>query len=88
MKEQVGTELAKLIPKWALQFNGSCNCKDMEKKMNRWGVDGCVVRKDHIIAHLMEQSDHLIPAFKFIPAAVKKVAATRLLKNAINNARA
>jgi len=87
MREPVGTELAKLIPKWATQFNGSCKCRDMEEKMNRWGADGCYTRREHIVAHLMKQSDHLIPAFKLVPDPVKRVIAGKLLRKAIANAK-
>ena len=87
MKELVGTELAKLIPEWATQFNGECKCKDMEVKMNKWGADGCYTRRGHIVAHLMEQSEHLIPAFKLVPTPVKKIVAERLLRKAITNAK-
>jgi len=87
MKELVGTELAKLIPKWATQFNGSCKCKDMEAKMNMWGADGCYMRRGSIVAHLLSQSEHLIPAFKLVPTPVKKIVAERLLRKAITNAK-
>ncbi len=83
----VGTELSKLIPKWATQFDGACGCKDFAKKMDSWGVSGCEARKDSIVAHLLSQSDHLIPAFKLVPEAIKKVVAERLLRKAITNAK-
>ncbi len=83
----VGTELSKLIPKWATQFDGACGCKDFAKKMDSWGVSGCEARKDSIVAHLLSQSDHLIPAFRLIPEAGKRVAANLLLNKAIRNAR-
>ncbi len=85
--EQVGTELSKLIPDWALQFKGKCGCKDMQKKMDRWGPDGCEKRRDQIVAHLLSQGDLLIPAFRIIPEAGKTVAANLLLNKAIRNAR-
>ncbi len=88
MKEPVGTELAKLIPEWAVQFGEGCGCKDMEKRMNKWGVEGCTRHKNAIISHLLSQSDRLIPAFKLVPAPMKKVAAGRLLRKAILNAQA
>jgi len=88
IKEKVGTELSKLIPDWAIQFNGRCKCKDMAHKMDQWGAAGCEKRRHMIVAHLMAQSDHLIPAFKLVPSAVKKVVATRLLNKAIRAARA
>ena len=87
-REKVGTELAKLIPEWAVQFKGGCGCKDMAKKMDRMGADECYARRGEIVAHLLSQSEHLIPAFKFVPSPVKKVVAERLLNKAIRNARA
>ncbi len=83
----VGSELAKQIPNWALQFKSNCGCKDMEKKMNRWGPEGCYERRDEIVAHLMSQSEHLIPAFQFVPAPVRKAIAGRMLNKAIRAAR-
>ncbi len=83
----VGTELAKLIPDWAIQFKETCGCKDMAKKMDSWGPDGCEKRRDQIVAHLLSQGNHLIPAFRLIPEAGKRVAANLLLNKAIRNAR-
>ena len=83
----VGTELAKQIPDWAVQFKGGCGCKDMQKKMDKWGPDGCYERRNMIVAHLMSQSDHLIPAFQFVPETLKRVIAARMLNKAIRAAR-
>ena len=83
----VGTELSKLIPSWAVQFKKGCGCKDMQKKMDRWGPDGCEAREDEIVAHLLSQSEHLIPAFKMMPGAMCKVIATRMVRHAIRQAR-
>ena len=83
----VGTELAKQIPKWAVQFKGGCGCKDMQKKMDRWGPDGCYARRHQIVAHLLTQSEHLIPAFQLVPDAVKRIVAQRMLNKAIRTAR-
>lgn len=84
----VGTELSKLIPNWAVQFKDGCGCKDMAKKMDRLGPDGCEERANEIVAHLMSQSDRLIPAFKLVPDTLKRVAAERMLRKAIEAARA
>lgn len=84
---KVGTELSKLIPDWAVQFKGGCGCKDMQKKMDRWGAEGCEKRRKQIVAHLLSQSDMLIPAFKLVPEAMKKVVVERLLNKAIKRAR-
>ena len=87
MREPVGTELSKLIPDWAVQFKGGCGCKDMALKMDRWGIEGCHQRRRQIVAHLISQSDHLIPAFRLVPDTAKKIIASRLLNKAIRNAR-
>lgn len=87
MKEKVGTELSKMIPNWAIQFEGKCGCKDMQKKMDRWGAAGCMARREQIVAHLLSQSGRLIPAFKLVPEGLKKVVAERLLRKAIKRAR-
>ena len=88
MKEKVGTELAALIPAWATQFNGKCPCRDFSKKMDSWGADGCEKRRDQIIAHLLSQQEHLIPALKLVPESLKRVIAGRLLTTAIRNEQA
>jgi hypothetical protein len=78
-----GTALANTIPDWAVQFKKGCGCKDMQKKMDRWGVEGCQKNFDFIVTHLMSQSDKLIPGFRLVPAPARKVVATHLLKHAI-----
>ena len=83
----VGTELSKLIPKWATQFNGECKCKDVADKMDRRGIDWCEINSASIVTHLMKQSEHLIPAFRLVPAPVRKIVAEKLLRKAIANAK-
>ena len=87
MKELVGTELSKMIPDWAVQFEGACGCKDMAAKMDRWGAEGCEARRAQIVTHLMQQSDRLIPAFRLVPDAVKRSVASGMLSKAITNAK-
>jgi predicted nucleic acid-binding Zn finger protein len=87
MKEKVGSELEKLIPAWAVINKSNCSCSDMAKKLNRHGIVWCEDNKDTIVAHLMSQSEHLIPAFKLVPAAMKKIVAEQLVNKAIENAR-
>ncbi len=87
MPEKVGTELGKLIPNWAVQSGKKCKCKDFAAKMDTWGADGCYARRDQIAAHLMAQSDHLIPAFKLIPESVRRITAYKLLGKAIRNSK-
>lgn len=89
--EQVGTELSKLIPAWAVSMKDGCGCKDMAKKMDRWGVEGCERRRARIVNHLTSQTEKLIPAFRIaagvLPVAVKEKAAHKLLDRAIENAK-
>ena len=86
-KNGVGTELSKLIPKWAVKSGAQCNCRNVAAKMDRYGIKWCEDNRNQIITHLMEQDEHLIPAFKLVPEAMKKIAAERLLNKAIKNAR-
>ena len=83
----VGNQLGLLIPKWVVQSNSQCKCSDMAAKMDRYGIVWCEDNKDTIVAHLMSQSEHLIPVFKLVPAAMKKIAAEQLVNKAIENAR-
>ena len=86
-KDGVGTQLSKMIPDWAVQFNGKCRCKDMQSKMDRWGPDGCERRIDIVVAHLLEQSDHLIPTLKMVPLTAKRMVAEKMVRTAIKRAR-
>ena len=82
-----GSALESLIPKWAVQFEKGCKCRDMRDKMDKWGTESCEGRKDTIVAHLISQSDLLIPIFRGIPTALRKSAATRLVNKAIEMSR-
>ena len=86
-KQSVGTELSKLIPDWAVKNKSDCGCSDMAARMDMYGIRWCKDNKDTIVAHLMSQSEHLIPAFKLVPAAMKKIVAEQLVNKAIENAR-
>jgi hypothetical protein len=83
----VGHELGLLIPKWVVQSNSQCKCSDMATKMDRYGIVWCEDNKNTIVAHLMSQSEHLIPAFKLVPKTMKKLVAEQLVSKAIENAR-
>jgi len=82
-----GSALESLIPKWAIQFDTKCKCKDMKEKLDAWGTAGAELRKDQVISHLMEQSDLLIPIFRGIPAMLRRSAASRLVEKAIEMSR-
>lgn len=78
-----GSALESLIPDWAVQFKTGCKCKDYRDKMDRWQVKGCEAREDMIVAHLMAQSDKLIAVFRGIPTPLRRMAAKRLFRKAI-----
>jgi len=82
--EGVGTELHKMIPRF-LERPG-CSCKNWAKKMNIWGVDGCVNNKQLIINHLVSESNRRV-LFSWVPSSATKVVATRLVESAINTVR-
>lgn len=79
--------MSKLIPAWAVQQGKVCQCQSMAKKLDDNGIEWCEENKNTIVAHLMSQSEHLIPAFKLVPAAMKKIVAEQLVNKAIENAR-
>lgn len=83
----VGHQLGLLIPKWVVQSNSQCKCSDMAAKMDQYGIKWCEDNRNTIVAHLMSQSEHLIPAFKLVPNKMKKLVAEQLLNKAIENAR-
>lgn len=80
-----GTALESLIPKWAVQFKTGCGCRDMKKRMNVLGTQGCkaVSNYEMIIHHLMKQSDKLVPILRGIPHSFRERGARRLLDKAI-----
>ena len=78
-----GSALESLIPGWAVQFKTGCKCKDYRDKMDRWQTKGCEAREDMIVAHLMAQSDKLIAVFRGIPTPLRRMAAKRLFRKAI-----
>ena len=78
-----GTELRKLIPDWAVQFEKGCSCRDIARKMDRWGPAGCRKNEAYLVNHLAKQSDKLIPSLQRVPAPLRRVVAGRILKIAI-----
>jgi len=87
MKEKVGSQLESLIPDWAVKNKSRCGCSDMAARMDKYGINWCEDNKNTIVAHLMSQSEHLIPAFKLVPKTMKKLIAEQLVNKAIENAR-
>ena len=86
-KAKVGTELTALIPDWAVQFKGGCSCKNMAKKMDHWGLEGCEARREQIVTPLTSQSDMLVPVLRGLPEALKRVGASNLLNRAMKRAK-
>lgn len=50
-----GTEMRKLIPK-VLETDG-CECESYARKMDLWGVAGCIEREGEIVEHIAAESD-------------------------------
>ena len=83
-KERPGTALASLIPDWAVDVKKGCKCRDMAAKMDKWGVQGCLLHREHIINHLVTESAvNLIPVLKLAPASLRKAGANLLFDKAI-----
>ena len=80
--------MAAKIPDWAVKAKEGCGCKDYECKMNAWGVEECEARMNLIVAHLVGQSDMLIPMFKALPTAARRIMAKALVVSAINEEKA
>ena len=85
----VGSQLKKLIeksiPKALLDKvpKSSCGCQDIEKKMNKWGIERCQKESEYIISHLVSQSDKFGKAAHLMPLVVRRKAAEKMLNIAI-----
>ena len=84
----VGSEIAKKIPSWAVQFKGGCNCKNFQKAMDDRGPYWCEANFDYLVNHFMSQGDHLIPLLQRMPTFAMKVAITHTLRAAIAKVKA
>jgi len=84
-----GTTLVNLIrstfPGWAVDkvIAAGCSCKNYEKKMNKWGIDGSLEREREITTHMAMQANKIGHVFRAIPFALKKKGATTLFRAAI-----
>lgn len=87
MREPVGSELAKIIPEWAVKSREGCGCSDWTLKMDKWGVEGCERHRRSILSHLVLQSDKLIPLLAVMPEKLRMAGARGLLNMAIRNAK-
>lgn len=77
-----GTELGKLIPK--LFQSKKCNCKTCIAKMNRLGIEGCLLRRERIVNHLVSQSKKLW-ILSIVPEIFSRSVAETLFDKAIEN---
>jgi uncharacterized protein YceH (UPF0502 family) len=59
---KIGSELAKLIPEWAVKDKSGCDCKSWVRKMNNWGEFGVKMNREAIITHLTTQEAHTPPS--------------------------
>ncbi len=80
----VGSEIAKLIPDWAVQFKDGCDCKNFQLAMDERGPQWCEDNFEYLVDHFMKQGDRLIPILKKMPSFAKRVAVIHALTRAIN----
>ena len=79
-----GTELERLVPKFFQ--SKKCNCKKFAAKMNLWGVEGCLAKRERIINHLIKQSKKLW-ILSAVPTIITRAAANSLFDKAIEISR-
>lgn len=84
-----GTQLKKLIEKSLPQSllekvpKATCGCGDLERKMNRWGIEKCQQEAEYIISHLVGQSDKMGKVATAVPLVIRRKAAQKMLNLAI-----
>lgn len=81
---KVGTRLTKVIERTVPQTlltlvpKATCGCKDYAKKMDQWGLSGCLQRQQEILDHLVQQSDSMGAVVKAVPKSIRRKAAKRM----------
>lgn len=50
-----GTELKTMLASVGIQPGANCPCREMMRKMNRWGVAGCREHRGEIVMHIQQQ---------------------------------
>ena len=78
--EGVGTEVHKMIPKFLEQ--PGCKCKDMARKMNLWGPDGCENNKTIIVNHLCHKAE-TVGFLSWVPKSATRMVVERMVTSAI-----
>lgn len=84
---RIGDHLAALIPDWAVKDKAGCDCKSWVRKMNQWGEFGVKMNREAIITRLVKQRHRLIPLLRAVPEPLVRIAAGKLLDQAIANAK-
>ena len=65
ISEPVGTALKVRIEKLITVKTGKgCGCQNLVVDMDRWGIAGCVQRREEIITHLVNNRDVLVEALR------------------------
>ena len=82
--EGVGTEVHKMIPKFLEQ--PGCKCKDMARKMNLWGPDGCENNKTIIVNHLCHKAE-TVGFLSWVPKSATRMVVERMVTSAIAKVR-
>jgi len=72
IERSIPKKLMSLVPK------ATCGCKDYAKKMDSWGLSGCLAREEEIVDHLVEQSNTMGAVVRAVPAAIRRKAAKRM----------
>jgi hypothetical protein len=80
MKTGPGTMLESLIPDFF--HKEGCGCQDYARKMDAWGIEGCIQRKQEIIDHLCQQAEKFgfIKHFGIINRQIAKVWVNKAIK--------
>ena len=96
--EPVGTVLKELIMRAApVRMRHTCGCESLAAEMDAWGVDGCRLRKEHIVSRMVLNRGVLVDGLKeggkwwqpgfaaLMPDVVLRTGAAWLLNQAIDD---
>lgn len=82
-----GSELTRLLAKLGIKKKSGCGCAKRAAQMDAWGTDECERRIDEIADWLVDAADDSLVT-RYLPGAVKAIAAKSLIREAIRRARA
>jgi len=57
VREPVGSELESILKRLGLKPSKTCGCSSRVRKMNEWGVEGCLANRAEIEAWLRSESE-------------------------------